>query len=117
LLAQKLAGSKKPVSDKTRSNMKSALHDFWVWLRKRRLIRPDQMPEFPETKFELGFRTTIDKETQESVLQKVYAMTFHINPKIWLGIKWLSTYIAIRPGELVKIKEKHIDTGNGYLIK
>ena len=116
LLAQKLAGSKKPVSDKTRSNMKSALHDFWVWLRKRRLIRPDQMPEFPETKFELGFRTTIDKETQESVLQKVHDMTFHINPKIWLGIKWLCTYIAIRPGELVRLKEKHIDLGNGYLI-
>ncbi len=74
------------------------------------------VPELPETKFELGFRTTIDKETQESVLQKVYELTFHINPKIWLGIKWLCTYISIRPGEFVRLKEKHIDLGNGYLI-
>ena len=116
LLAQKLAGKKKHVSDKTRSNIRSALHDFWIWLRKRRLIKPDQMPEFPEVKFELGFRTTIDKDTQESILEKIYVLSFHINPKIWLGIKWLCTYISIRPGEMIKLKEKHIDLGNGYLI-
>ncbi len=116
LLDQKVGKTGKPISDKTRSNVRSALHDFWVWLRKRRLIRPDQMPEFPETKFELGFRTTVDKETQESILEAVREMTFHINPKIWLGIKWLCTYISIRPGELIRIKEKHIDTGNGYLM-
>ena len=74
------------------------------------------MPEFPETKFELGFRTTVDKETQESILEKVHELTFHINPKIWLGIKWLCTYISIRPGELIRIKEKNIDLGNGYII-
>lgn len=116
LLEQNLAGSKKPISDKTRANIRSALHDFWVWLRKRRLIRSNQMPEFPEIKFELGFRTTIDKDTQENILAKIYELSFHINPKIWIGIKWLSTYISIRPGELVRIKEKHIDLGNGYLI-
>ncbi len=116
LLAQKLAGKRKPVSDKTRSNIRSALNDFWIWLRKRQLIKPDQMPEFPEVKFELGFRTTIDKDTQESILEKIYELSFHINPKIWLGIKWLCTYISIRPGEMIKLKEKNIDLGNGYLI-
>jgi len=79
------------------------------------LLRPDQVPEFPEVKFELGFRNTIDKETQEGILQRVYDLCYHVNPKVWLGIKWLSTYISIRPGELVKIREKDIDLGNGYL--
>lgn len=116
LLVQKLHNSNEFVSDKTRSNIRSALHDFWIWLRKRRVIRPNQVPEFPDVKFELGFRTTIDKVTQETILDRIYNMAFHFNPKIWLGIKWLCTYISIRPGELVKIKEKHIDLENGYLI-
>jgi len=116
LYSQKLAGKKKLVSDKTRANMKSTLHDFWSWLRKRRILRHDQIPEFPDIYFQLGFRTTIDKDTQENILDRIYQMTAHINLKIWLGIKWLSTYISIRPGELIKIKEKQIDLENGYLI-
>ena len=116
LFSQTLRRSNKPVSDKTRSNMRSALHDFWVWLRKRRLIRVDQMPEFPEVKFELGFRTTITKDTQETILDKIHELSFSINPKVWLGVKWLCTYISIRPGELIRLKEKHIDLENGYLI-
>jgi hypothetical protein len=79
--------------------MRSALQDFWTWLRKRKLLRLEQIPEFPEVKFELGFRTTITKTKQEEILDKIREMSFHINPKIWLGIKWLCTYIAIRPGE------------------
>ena len=113
---QDLREGGKAISDKTRANMKSALHDFWTWLRKRRLLRLDQMPEFPDTKFELGFRRTIDKDVQEKILAKVYEMTFKFNPKIWLGIKWLCTYISIRPGEMIRVKEKHIDIENGYLI-
>lgn len=35
--------------------------------------------------------------------------------KAWLGIKWLSTYISIRPGELVQILEQDIDTENRYI--
>jgi integrase len=80
------------------------------------LLRPDQMPEFPEVKYELGFRTTITKTTQEAILNNIHEMSFHINPKIWLGIKWLCTYISIRPGEMIRLKEKHIDLENRYLI-
>ena len=116
LLDQKLAGKNKPISDKTRANINSAMHDFFIWLRKRRILKYSQVPEFPEVDFELGFRTTIDKDTQDSILDRIYEMTFHINPKIWLGIKWLCTYISIRPGELIVIKENQIDLKNGYLI-
>jgi len=104
------------VSDKTRANMKSALHDFWMWLRKRKVIRPHEVPEFPEVSFELGYRKVIDKETQENILGEIYRLTYQINPKIWLGIKWLCTYISIRPGEMASLKEENIDLGNGYLM-
>jgi len=96
--------------------MRSCLHDFWVWLRKRKIITLQQFPEFPEISFELGFRKLVDKETQEKILDEIYSRTYHINPKIWLGIKWLATYISIRPGELLSLKEGDIDTKLGYFI-
>jgi integrase len=107
---------KQKVSDKTRANIRSCLHDFWSWLRKRRIVITQQMPEFPEISFELGLRKIIDKETQEAVVDEVYRLTHHINPKVWIGIKWLCTYIAIRPGELLSLKEEDIDILLGYFI-
>ncbi|MFH2067096.1 MAG: site-specific integrase [Pseudomonadota bacterium] len=101
------------ISDKTKSNMKSGLHSFFRWVHKREKI---PMPDFPEIGFELGFRKIIDKETQHSILDEIYRLTYHINPKIWLGIKWLSTYISIRPGELLNLKEEDIDIKLGYFI-
>ncbi|MFH1674288.1 MAG: hypothetical protein ABIF87_12795 [Pseudomonadota bacterium] len=105
-----------PVSDKTRANMKSCLHDFWNWLRKRKVLQLHQMPEFPEISFELGWRRTIARETQQAIVEEVHSISLHINPKIWIGIKWLCTYISIRPGELIKIKEKDFDLGNGFIF-
>ena len=116
LLSQKLANSGEPVSHKTRANIKSALHDFWDWLRKRRILTLAQMPEFPETRFELGWRKIITKTTQNEVLEEVYRLTHHINPKIYLGIKWLSTYIKIRPGELLQAREQDFDLELGCLL-
>jgi len=101
------------VSEKTKSNMKSCLHSFFTWVKRREKI---PMPEFPEVKFSLGWRQTIGKETQQSILNEIYKISYHINPKIWLGIKFLATYISIRPGEILKIKEKHIDLESGYIF-
>ena len=101
------------VSDKTKSNMKSGFHSFFVWVKRREKI---PMPEFPETPFELGFRTIIDKDTQAAIIDEVYRLTYHVNPKVWLGIKWLATYISIRPGELLNLREKDIDIKLGYFI-
>ena len=104
------------VSQKTRHNICSCLHDFWTWLLKRRVIKLHEFPEFPEIKYELRYRRVIDKETQERVLDEIWRISHKVNPKIWLGIKWLCTYISIRPGELIKINEEHIDLKNGYLF-
>jgi integrase len=105
----------KPLSDKTRANIKTTLHSFWVWLRKRKILNFAQIPEFPEVKFELKWRKVIDKETQEAILNEVHRLTYHINPRIWIGIKWLTTYIAIRPIELLNIEEEDFDLDLGVV--
>lgn len=98
------------LSSKTIANMKSGLHDFFQWLIKREVI--SQAPSFPEVKVKLAYRQTIGKETQSAILEEIR----RIAPfKVWLGIKWLCTYIAIRPGELVQIREQDIDTENRYI--
>lgn len=102
------------ISDKTRANMKSVLHDFWTWLKKRRIV--EGVPEMPSITFQLGFRKTIDKETQQAIIDEVKRCSFNINPKIWLGIKWLATYISIRPGELIRIVEGDFDLRNKLVL-
>jgi integrase len=104
------------VSDTTKAKMRSVLHDFWHWLRKRRVITHQQVPDFPEISFELAFRKLVDKETQGSILDEIHRLSYDINPKIWLGVKWLSTYISIRPGELLAITEDQIDREQGVLF-
>ena len=73
------------------------------------------MPEFPEIRFELSWRNTIDKDTQEAILNEVKRITYHINSKIWIGVKWLCTYIPIRPTELINIKEGDFNLSLGIV--
>lgn len=60
-----------------------------------------------------SFRQTIRKETQSTILGEISQIAPY---KVYLGIKWLSTYISIRPGELVQIREQDIDTQNRYIL-
>jgi integrase len=99
------------LSQKSKHNIISTMHSFFVWLKKRQEI--SAMPEFPQCHFELGFRKTIDKETQWAIIEEVKKIC--PNVKVWLGIKLLATYISIRPGELLNLKEGDIDPQNGYL--
>jgi integrase len=57
----------------------------------------------------------IDKETQEAILNEVHRLSYRINPRIWIGIKWLMTYISIRPIELLHIKEEDFDFNLGVV--
>lgn len=104
------------VSNKTKSNIRSCLHTFWKWLLHRQVITAAQFPNFPVVKFTLGYRKIIDKDTQNAILDEIYRISYHINPRVWLGIKWLCTYIAIRPGELLKMQEQDFNTRIGAFI-
>jgi integrase len=102
------------MSDKTKHNHLSSLHQFFRWLKKARVT--DSVPEFPEIRFELAWRKTVDKETQQAIIEELRRITCHRNPKIWIGIKFLSTYFNLRPGELLNIKEGDIDLKQGEII-
>ena len=101
------------ISEKTRHNYASALKDFFRWLCQRGVI--PAMPQFPEIKFELGYRTITDMDTQRAIIEKVRELSWHINPKIFIGIDLLATYINLRPGDLLKIKEKDINLSAGVI--
>lgn len=72
------------------------------------------MPEFPEISFELNYRKIVDKPTQGAILEELKRITT-FNPKIYIGALWLSTYVLVRPIELINIKEEDIDVSNGIM--
>jgi integrase len=95
------------MSDKTKHNHLSSVRQFFGWLKKAKVI--ESIPDFPEIRFELAWRKTVDKDTQKAIIAEVYRISYRINPKIWIGIKFLSTYFNLRPRELLNIKEGDID--------
>ena len=101
-----------PVADKTKHNMRSCLNNFFEWVSNRE--EHFQPPKLPDINFELGWRNIIDKEIQARIIDEVKRISYNYNTKIWIGIRWLSIYIRIRPGELLKLKES--DIVNGFLI-
>jgi integrase len=100
------------ISDKTRANMKSCLHSFFSWLKRRKEI--NHVPDFPEVSYRLGMRNTTDKETQERIIEEVGRICPY--KKVWLGIMFLATYIAIRPHELLNLRWEDIDLVRGYIF-
>lgn len=104
---------------KTRNNMKSCLHDFWSWAVKREKRNGKHllsMPEFPTINYELGWRNITDLKTQAKILDEIKKISWSVNPKIWLGIKMLSTYLNVRPGELRRIKERDINLESSIIV-
>jgi len=99
------------VTQKTRKNYLSALHHFFRWCYRRGDL--DKMPEFPSISFVLGYRQVVGKETQVKIIEEVKRIS---SAKTWLGIKWLATYINVRPAEMKSLKEGHIDLEGGYLL-
>ena len=101
------------VGDKTRHNMRSHLLGFFKWLNLREKDIP--VPRMPKISFELGWRNIIDLKLQAQILETVKELTWDRNPRIWLGIKWLATYVSIRPGEMRNLRERDIDV-NGFFV-
>lgn len=99
------------LSEKTKHNILSTVHSLYQWMKLREEIR--DVPTFPTVTFELGYRKTVSKDIQFQILEEIKRIC--PNPKVYIGTKWLATYISIRPGELVKLKEGDIDLSNGYL--
>lgn len=104
------------ISEKTRANHMTQLRNFWKWcLARGNIITLAEMPQFPEIEYTLGYRKITDWKTQEIVISKVKEISYHINPKIWLGIDMLATYTAFRPDDLRRVTESSLDA-NGWLV-
>jgi len=103
------------ITEKTRHNYMSCVRDFFRNLVEDEVIDITQMPRMPKIEYELGYRTLTDIETQTAILEKICELSYHINPKIWLGCDMLSLYTNIRPKDLLNLNEGDIDTKYGIL--
>ena len=102
------------LADKTKYNYLGSIKQFFKWCEKAE--RGFKEPDYPEVKYELGWRNTIDKETQQKIIDEVYNIIKDYNIRIWIGIKWLSTYFNVRPKEILNIKEGHINIRTGEIL-
>ncbi len=94
-----------PISGKTRANLRSTLHQFWVWLCRRERI---QMPEIPNVAYDMGWRDIVDIATQQAIIECIREISWEVNPKIWLGVHILSHNPEVRPGELMRVLEQDV---------
>ena len=93
------------------------MHNFWTWVVRREERRSGlEMPEFPEISFKLAWRNIVSMEDQADILDEVKRLTYHINPRLWLGIKLLSMYPKVRPGEMLDVKEGHINLAEKWIL-
>jgi len=76
-------------------------------------------PKWPPFEFSLEHdmkrRKTIDKETQSRVLQDIYEHEWELRPRLYLGVRFLTTYINLRPRELLMVNEMDYNREGGYL--
>jgi len=97
-------------SGKTKHDMIATYKQFFTWLNKREDI---PVPSMPEVSYKLGERKIITIQQQQDIINEVKRIC--PNPRIWIGIKWLSIYVAIRPAEMWSLKENQINV-DGYFV-
>jgi len=107
---------KSGLSPKYIHDINCTIQMLFRWLSKRKEIKPDQLPEFYETKPVMQYRNILTKEQQQAVLNEIYRLTWDFNPRIYIGCLFLATYINIRPNELRNIKEKHIELDHARIL-
>jgi integrase len=100
-----------PGASKSKANALYALKQFWAWAADRYDVPPVKWPKIGHV--EMAFRATVDIPTQEAIIDDIKT---HEPFRVWLAIKWLATYIAIRPGEMQSLTEGQVDRGRGLMI-
>lgn len=102
---------------KTLANWRTALHDFWTWVvRRERRKSGLPMPEFPVISFKMKLKTTVSIPVQQQIIDEVKRISWDINPRVWLAVWLLSLYPRIRPGEMIAVKEGHINLTENYIL-
>jgi integrase len=83
------------------------------WCVEREELK--ELPRFPKLSKKMGMRKIFDKQTQATVLNKVYELYWKRAPRACIGIELLCTYPKIRPAELRQVQEKHLDLRVGTI--
>jgi integrase len=101
-----------PGAPKSKSNALAALKQFFAWAHDRYDI--PEIKKWPKLGYiEMAFRETVDLDSQQMVIDDIKE---HEPFRVWLCIKWLATYIAVRPGEMQNLKESEVDRQRGIII-
>lgn len=98
------------LSRKTVANIRSTVSDLYNWLILRGTI--DTRPTLPSVKYVLGWRNRISRAEQRQIIAEVYERE---PDRAALAIRMLATYINVRPGELIQIKEGDINLSIGVI--
>jgi hypothetical protein len=100
-----ISGPLSELSGKTKHNIRSTVADLLKWAKSRGYI--DSVPEIPKVNYKLGWRATISKKQQDAILAEVGKICD--DPKVSLALRFLCTYVNVRPGEMVDILTEDID--------
>jgi integrase len=105
------------ISEKTRANYAATLRNFWYKFlyEEEEILTLADLPKIPDVPYELGFRKIVQIDIREKIVNRIRQRTYHINPKIWLGVDLLCAYNNLRPGDLLRLKEGDIDLEYGVL--
>jgi len=108
------------VSPKSKANYIQTMRQLWGWLYDNEEIK--KLPKFPKVRYELRRKPTVDKNAQYAVLDKLRQLTTASNLdtetafRCWLGIRWMTVYINVRPAEIRDITENDIDLIRGEIL-
>lgn len=104
-------------STKSKYDSYTVFKEMMILARNLGFIK--ELPQFPDWQFDLEHdmerRKTIDKETQEKILEQIWLNTAD-RPMLYLAIKFLATYINLRPNELRMLNVRDFDRAGGYLV-
>lgn len=108
----------KTQSGKTKNGYASCLSAFFTWVWRRHKIQFAKLgipqPDVRKFAVKMKRRNRVSKDVQFEILEEVRRIC--PDQRVYLGIKWLCTYVKIRPGEMLSLKEGDIDLMTRRLI-
>ena len=103
------------IAEKTRADYGSTLHDFFMYCKKRGIIKISNIPEFPKIDYELGYRKVTNWETQSKVIEQIQKKHKY-NPKAGFAIELLAHYPKLRPDDIRRVTEDDYDKDHGAIV-
>lgn len=104
-------------SGKTKNGYSSCLNTFFTWVWHRNKIQFARLgipqPDVPKFPVKMKYRKRVSKDVQFEILEEVKRIC--PDQRVYLGIKWLCTYVKIRPIEMLSLKEGDINLDTRYL--